>query len=315
MKRIILDCDPGIDDAVAIILAAKSAKVQVEAITTVTGNLTADLTATNARKVLELIGRGEIPVAQGMERPLVEEVPANSFFHGEDGLGNTGLPDPHRHLDSRFAPDLIRQLVDTYAGNISLVATGPLTNIALAILQEPRMVDKVNELIIMGGAYGFNEYAYTSATANNPVSEWNIAADPEAARIVFHSGIKLTAVGLDVATHPDMNFFNTHISKLEVATTRESRFLMQLLRFVEERNVESYSVLMDALAVAAAIDPTLVKTRPVHVDIETKGELTRGQTVADHRRHIKWDHLPLVQVADDADFDRFLTLVVQAVTE
>src|SRR5579859_5669473 len=234
MRRIILDCDPGIDDAVGIILAVKSQVLKVEAITAVTGNLTADRTCINALKVLEMLGIDSIPVAQGMLKPLVRKYPKDPFFHGDDGLGNTGLPAPTLKRDPRFAPDLIVEMVNRFPGDISIVATGPLTNIAQALMKDPELARKVNELIIIGGAFGFNKYAYINATGDNPVSEWNIYVDPEAAQIVFHSGIRLTAVGLDVVTHPDINLQPQDIEKLEKGKTREAKFLVDLNRFAKE---------------------------------------------------------------------------------
>ena len=200
MRRILLDCDPGIDDSTAIIFALKSNLIKVEAITAVSGNLTADRTSINALKTLELLDVVDIPVAQGMMKPLVRAFPHDPFSHGDDGLGNTQLPVPELQLDQRFGPDLIIETVNQFVGEITLVATGPLTNIAVALMKAPDIVDKVDRLILIGGAFGFNEYASTYATGDNPVSEWNVYVDPEAARLVFHSGIPITAIGLDVAT-------------------------------------------------------------------------------------------------------------------
>lgn len=314
MKRVLIDCDPGIDDALAIILAVKSHKLQIEAITTVSGNLTADRCQKNALKVLELLGVDSIPVAKGSLKPLVRPFPSDPFSHGNDGLGNTALPEPTLTPSSRFAPDIIVEIVNRFPNDITLITTGPLTNIALALMRDPDLPSKVDELIIIGGAFGFNRSAALNATGDNPVSEWNIYVDPEAARLVFHSGIKLTAIGLDVATHRDINFRPSDIEQLKAANNRETQFALDLVNFSAGRGFQSYTVLIDSTAIAAAIDPTLIQYQTIHVDIETQGELTRGQTVTDIRDNFRWTHLPSINAAYNADFGGFLDLVVSILT-
>lgn len=313
MKRVLLDCDPGIDDALAMIFALQSPELRVEAITTVTGNLTADITCANALKVLDLIDYPPIPVAQGMVTPLVRKFPRDPFSHGDDGLGNTGLPVSTRPVDARFAPDVIVEVVNRYPNDITVVATGPLTNIALALMKDPTLAQKINELIIIGGAFGFNKFASTNATGDNPVSEWNIYVDPEAAYHVFHSGIKLTAIGLDVATHERVTLRPQDRERLKASTRKEARFLLAIARFVEDRGFLPYCVLIDSIAVAAAIDPSLIQTREIHCDIETKGELTLGQTVTDIRNNFRWTHMPLISAAYDAAYDAFLDLLISII--
>jgi len=315
MKRILMDCDPGIDDAIAMILAIKSGQLKVEAITAVTGNLTADRTCANALKVLELIGVDSIPVAQGIMKPLVRKYPKDPFSHGDDGLGNTGLPAPKLKPDPRFAPDVIIDVVNRFAGDITLVATGPLTNVALAVMKDPTLPSKVNELIIIGGAFGFNKFASVNATGDNPVSEWNIYVDPEAAHLVFHAGFRLTAVGLDVVTHEDINLTAQDTERLQQATTREAKFLLDINQFVRDRNFLSYCALIDSMAIAAAIDPTIIQTQRIHCDIETKGELTLGQTVTDIRDNFRWQHLPQIDAACNADFPRFRDLLISTLVK
>ncbi|MBK8021846.1 MAG: nucleoside hydrolase [Chloroflexi bacterium] len=166
--------------------------------------MTADLTCANALKVLDLIQAPDIPVARGMQTPLIRPFPRDPFSHGDDGLGNTGLPLSGRQPDPRFAPDVIVEVINRYPNDITLVATGPLTNVALALMKDPSIAHKTNGLIMLGGAFGFNKFATTNATGDNPASEWNVFVDPEAAKHVFHSGIPITAVGLDVATHERM---------------------------------------------------------------------------------------------------------------
>jgi inosine-uridine nucleoside N-ribohydrolase len=310
MKRVILDCDPGIDDSLAILFALKSPELKVEALTAVSGNLVARRAAANICKTLDLIGAPDLPVAVGMDTPLVRPYPADPFSHGDDGLGNTFLPESTRRLDPRFAPDLLIDLVDQYPGEITILASGPLTNVALALMKDPTFGRKVGNLYFLGGAFGFNEYAYKFATGDNPVSEWNVYVDPEAARLVFHSGIPMTAIGGDVFAHPSINLQDVHVAALQAAANREAAHMLDLLGFVTGRGFLSYCILIDSLCVAAALEPALLQTREIHVDVETQGKLTLGQTVVDTRANFRWSHLPRIEAACGADFDRFLERLV-----
>lgn len=315
MKKVIIDCDPGIDDALALILAIRSGELKIEAITTVSGNLTADRCCANALKVLELIGVSTIPVVQGALKPLVREFPADPFSHGGDGLGDTGLPIPKLQPAADFAPDRIVEIVNQYPNEITLIATGPLTNVALATMKDPELPQKLHKLIIIGGAFGFDRSAALNATGDNPVSEWNIYVDPEAARLVFHAGFALTAIGLDVVTHNDINLHESAIEALKAADTPESKFVLELIQFVFGRGFQTYTVLIDSMAVAAAIYSDIIHTKEIHVDIETKGELTTGQTVTDIRDNFRWTHLPKIHAAYSADFPAFHEFVVTNLTQ
>ena len=170
MKKVIIDCDPGIDDALALILALRSKQLQVEAITTVTGNLTADRCYHNVLKVLELIGADAIPLGQGPLKPLIRDFPSDPFSHGVDGLGNTNLPERAMPTVPAYAPDLIVETVNRFPNEITLIVTGPLTNTALALMKDPELPRKVEQLIIIGGAFGFDRSASINATVDNPVS-------------------------------------------------------------------------------------------------------------------------------------------------
>lgn len=313
MKNVLIDCDPGMDDSLAIILGLKSPELCVKAITTVSGNYHVDVTCKNALKTLELINAAGIPVARGMAKPLVRELPPDPFSHGEDGQGENFLPEPRIGLFGGHAVDLLIETVMENAGNIRILALGPLTNIAMAFMKAPEIKPMINEIIAIAGAFGLNKYATNNATGDNPQSEWNVFVDPEAADLVFKSGIKLTAIGLDVATHFDVNFSNDELTKLSDSTIPEAAFLLQMIRFVTNRGFESYCVLIDSMAVAAAIDPSLISSITAKVGIETKGELTLGMTIMDARHHFQWSHLPDIQVAYQADYRRFLGLVMDLI--
>lgn len=310
MRSVIIDCDPGIDDAVAILFALASRQLDIKAITTVSGNLTADRCSRNARRVLEHVGERSIPVARGIATPLVRPFPRDPFSHGDDGLGELGLPEPSLAEDARFAPDLIVELADRHPGDLSLLATGPLTNLALAVMRDPDLPQKLSEVIMIGGAYGFHEAGATRATGDNPVSEWNVYVDPEAAGIVFGAGFNLTAIGLDVVNHPDVGLSALQCATLDASGRPSARFLLGVMDFVHRRGFGSYTAFIDAAAVAVALDPTLIRTETISVAVETVSPLSRGQTVVDRREHHRWTHLPQIKAAAGLDTQRYIQLLV-----
>ncbi|PXY36814.1 hypothetical protein BA062_07450 [Prauserella flavalba] len=300
------------DDALALILALKSPAVRVRAITAVTGNLPADRTAANALRILDLMGRKDIPVARGPLVPLDGDYPADPFSHGSDGLAESHLPESAQPLDERDAARLIVDTVDAHAGDITIAALGPLTNVALALELDPGLPAKVAELVIVGGSFGTTPYAWSQATGDNPVSEWNVYVDPEAAHRVFHAGFRLTAAGLDIATHPGVNFRDGDLAALRRAGTPESELALRVVDYVHGRGYQSYCSLIDSVAIATVLDPTLAETEPLHCDVERRGELTRGMTVVERRAHHGRTDLPRIDVMRGLDFPRFLDLVTEA---
>lgn len=315
MKKIILDCDPGMDDSMAIIMAAKSPAVDLLAVTAVNGNYPVDVTSTNARKIMELLDITDIPVARGMEKPIVRESPKDPFTHGVDGQAENFLPDPKLPLSEKHAVDLIIDLVKENPGEITLVATGPMSNIAMAITKAPEIKPLIKEIVAISGAFGLNKYAFLNATGDTPQSEWNVYVDPEAAKIVYESGIPLVALGLDVATYFDVNFTDDDIRLLDESDKKEAKFLRQAIRYNGNRGFDAYCTVIDCMAVAYAIDPTLVETMKVRVGVETKDGLTLGMTVVDRRHHFVWEQLPLIEIGCNADYGRFLKLLLGLVLE
>lgn len=308
MKPLLIDTDPGIDDAVAIQFAIGSGHFDVRAITTVSGNLPADVCARNALKILDMAGRPDIPVAQGPLKPLVRPYPRDPFSHGDDGLAELGVPESRRSVDPRFAADLILETAHAVGGELTILAIGPLTNIALALIKDPSLPRLVKEIICIGGAFGFHTAGATRATGDNPVSEWNVYVDPEAAKLVFEAGFNLTAVGLDVATHPDVQLSAERRAKLDPERAG-AKFLLGVTDFVERRGFGSYCGLIDSLAVAAAIDPSVIETEEVAVGIETASPLTLGQTVVDRRDHFRWKDLPVIRAAKAFDAEKFFAML------
>ena len=304
MKKIILDCDPGMDDSMAIIMAAKSPTIDLLAVTAVNGNYPVDVTSTNARKIMELLDITDIPVARGMEKPIVRESPKDPFTHGVDGQAENFLPDPKLPLSEKHAVDLIIELVKANPGEITLVATGPMSNIAMAIIKAPEIKPMIKEIVAISGAFGLNKYAFFNATGDTPQSEWNVYVDPEASKIVYESGIPLVALGLDVATYFDVNFTEDDIKLLEESDKKEAKFLRQAIRYNGNRGFDAYCTVIDCMAVAYAIDPTLVETMQVRVGVETKDGLTLGMTVVDRRHHFVWENLPLIEIGCNADYGR-----------
>lgn len=309
MKKIILDCDPGMDDSAAIIMAAKSPDLELIAVTTVSGNYSVDVTCTNARKVLELLRRTDIPVARGMAHPMVRPAPKDPFSHGRDGQGENFLPDPITPLSSEHAVDLLIRLVKENPGEVTILCTGPMSNLGVAITKEPALVGQIAGVIAISGAFGLNRYAFANATGDTPQSEWNVYVDPEAAKIVYESGLPLVALGLDVATHFDVNFTDADIATFETSPRPEARFLRQSIRYANGIGFEAYTTIIDCMAVGYAIDPTLVETLQGRVGIETQGSLTFGMTVLDGRHHHAWEHLPMITIGVKADYGRFLALL------
>jgi len=284
MKRIIIDTDPGIDDALALILALKSKELELEAVTTVSGNVHVDKCTKNALRILELMHRKHVPVAKGASKPLRRELHTAEHVHGKDGLGDSGLPKPKRKPIDRDAADVIIEKVTRSPGEMTLVPIGPLTNIALALQREPQVAEKVREIVLMGGAYGVSPYGYGNVT---PVAEFNIFTDPEAATIVFESGAEITAIGLDITNDPDTLMTQGDLEKIGKVNAIAARIVMKitgkLLDFNERRTGHRAMAIHDAVAVSYLLCPNLFTVKEYRVSIETKGEFTVGQTVTDRR--------------------------------
>lgn len=312
MKPLLIDCDPGIDDAVAIGLAHRSGVFDIVAVTTVSGNLTADRCSENARIVLDLLETGDIPVAQGPLKPLVRRYPRDPFSHGDNGLANLTFPPTGRALDPRFAPDLIIEMADRHPGELEIAALGPLTNLALATIKDPALPSKVAKVNVIAGAFGFQHYGTSRATGDNPASEWNVYVDPEAAQLVFEAGYTLTAVGLDVATHPRLTLSREQRATLAAAGTPLASLVLNVIDFVEKRGFGAYCGLIDSMAIASLIDPDLVTTEAIRVVVECQSPLSLGQTIVERRENFAWDGLSQIMGVKDAKFAEITDLLVSA---
>jgi inosine-uridine nucleoside N-ribohydrolase len=299
--RIVIDCDPGHDDAISILLALGSPELELIGVTTVAGNQTLDKTTRNALVTLEVAGRSDIPVASGADAPLRRELRTAVHVHGESGLDGPALPEPSaRKLDSHAA-DFLAELIEP---GVVIVPTAPLTNLALMLERHPDVADRLERIVWMGGSIAEGNVT--------PAAEFNAFVDPEAAATVFASGIPITMVGLDV-THKAL-FTRWHAERLRDAG-RAGRFVAELSDFFQAFHERSYgfdgSPIHDAMAVAHVIDPTLLTTRLTNVAVETRSELCDGRTVVDLRGVTGRD--PNADVGVDVEAARFLELLVSRI--
>ncbi len=309
MKRVIIDTDPGVDDALALMLAFNSPELKVEAVTTVVGNVSLEMTTNNALKILEFLGASDVPVAAGAAKPLLRNTIDSSDFHGKTGLGEAVLPEPKFALDSRTAIQLIVEKADELCNELTLLPIGPLTNIASAILAKPEIVEQISGLVLMGGAFNLTPYGHGNV---NAVAEFNVWHDPEAAKIVFDSGVPVMAVGLDVTSDPSNRLSPDMFDEIEVLGTRRAGLVADLCRdFV--RRYKGMS-LHDPMAIAAATDPSLVETVRFKVDVETVSDLTRGMTVVERRPSRRLVGAEAnVDICVSVDSERFLKLFMERV--
>jgi len=306
-RKIIIDTDPGQDDAVAILLALGSPELEVMAVTAVAGNVPLVLTQLNARKICELAGRPDIPVFAGAARPLLRPLVTAEHVHGRTGLDGPDLPDPKMPLQGAHAVDfLVETLMREPPGMITLCALGPLTNIALALIREPRIAARIGEIVLMGG--GFFEGGNVT-----PAAEFNIYVDPHAAAVVFDSGVPITMMPLDV-THRALTT-RDRVERFRALGTPAGIATAQLLDFFERYDEEKYGTdggpLHDPCVIAWLLDPGLFKGRKVNVGVETGSELTMGMTVIDW-----WsvtDRPKNAHVVRDIDADRFFALLTERI--
>lgn len=272
-KKILIDCDPGIDDAFAIALAHGSPELEVVGITTVGGNVDLDQTTKNALCLVDYYGMAGVPVARGSGAPLVRDPREARDVHGATGLGNAVLPAAKSTPVEQHAVDFIIDTLAAAPGEISLTAIGPLTNIALALRKEPRIAEWAREFVVMGGSY--------TRGNNTPAAEFNIAADPESASVAFGASWNTVMIGLDLTLQARANRLVlerfTEFGRLEAELLTPSlNFASQHAQYRDEG-----PAIHDACAIAYVIDPGLIATVPARVEVETHGHFTSGMTVTD----------------------------------
>ena len=316
-KPVLLDVDPGTDDALAILLALSSPELMVEAITVVAGNVDVDAGLRNALQLVELAGRTDIPVARGAEGPLVGQLVTSTHVHGESGLGNIELPPPSTKPYPGNAVDLIAKTIEKHPGRLTLLPVGPLTNIALVLKLRPDLVADIKEIVLMGG----------SITGGNitPAAEFNIYNDPEAAEMVFHSGVPIVMVGLDVTEKTILK--PEDLEGISRTSSQSHQLVWGLTDYHHTERGAAGLTMHDPLAVGVAIDPSFVTTENLHVDVETRGDKTRGETVAARKGFMlefKEGHdvrtvagrtalKPNTKVCVDVDSPRFIRFFIERV--
>jgi len=302
-KRIIIDTDPGVDDALAFLLALASPEIKLEALTTTQGNVTLEKATRNALSILELCNASHIPVAAGSKVPLVQPLRASAIVHGASGIGDAKLPEPISKPIQHHAVDYLIERVLAEPGEISIFPIGPLTNIAMAIRKESDFAKSVRELVIMGGAIKENGNV-------TPLAEFNIFVDPHAAHIVFHSGIPITLIPLD-ATHKCL-LKHEHIDRLMQVKSPIVQFIKDAVGFYIKFSVDrgfAGSALHDPLTLATIIAPELLTLKEYYVDVDHSGGVGMGKTFADIFNVSK---KPVnMKVAMDVRGDDFIELFLQ----
>jgi inosine-uridine nucleoside N-ribohydrolase len=304
-RPVIIDCDPGHDDALAILLALGSPdELEVLAITVVAGNVPLALTEKNARKVCELAGRADLPVYAGCAHPLVRELVTAEYVHGQTGLDGPELPEPRMPLAGTHAVDAIVEMLRAHPpGTVTLCPTGPLTNIARALRKAPDVVPRIREIVLMGGAIGLGNIT--------PAAEFNIYVDPHAAKVVFEAGVPLVMHGLDV-THQAL-VTPDRLQAIRALGTPLAYTVGGLLEFYngydQTRRGRAGAPLHDPCVIAYLLDPALFGGRACHVAIETQGEHTLGRTVVDWSRRTR--HAPNATVISEIEADGFFALLTE----
>lgn len=302
-RPIIIDCDPGQDDTVALLLALGSAdELKVLGICAVAGNVPLSLTERNARRVRELAGRADLPVYAGCPRPLVRPLETASDIHGPTGIEGAELPEPSRPVEAQHAVDFIIETLLASAQPVTLATLGPLTNVAVALVKEPGILPKIRELVMMGGAIGLGNIT--------PAAEFNVYADPHAAHVVFESGVKLTMIGLDV-THTALAT-PARIEAIRAVGNPPARAVAGILARYAERNAEAFghagAPLHDPCVIARLLRPELFSGRHIRVDVELGSHLTVGRTVCDlHGRSGRPANATVLETIDAEGFFTLLT--------
>jgi len=301
-EKIILDCDPGHDDAVAIMLAAINPKIELLGITVVAGNQKLEKTVNNALKVCNHLNL-DVPVFSGMSRPMIREQLIADDIHGETGLDGPKFEELKIKAEDKHAVNFIIDTLMNSDEKITLVPTGPLTNIGMAIRFEPRIIEKINRIVLMGGSYQLGNMT--------PAAEFNILADPDAAHIVFSSGVKVVMMGLDLTRQASAT--KEVVEKIKSLNNKASKLFVDLMEFfaASQKNVFGWSAppVHDPTTIAYIIDPECIEVKPMFCEIELWSERSYGRTLCDYFGILKKE--PNVDVAIKLDFDKFWNLVYE----
>lgn len=299
-KKIILDCDPGHDDAVAIILAAKSEKIDLLGITVVAGNQTLEKTQVNARNVCQSLGI-DVPVYAGCGRPMIREKMVAADIHGETGLDGPVFEPLTKPLEEKHAVNFIIDTLMASDGDITMVTTGPMTNLAMAMRMEPRIIPKIQQIVLMGGAY-------TNGNVT-PAAEFNIIADADAAYVCFTSGRPITMVGLDVTRKALC--YPAIVERMGMVGNKASKLFVDLMGHFCKSQKEVFGweggPLHDPITIAYLIDPTVLTVKPMHAEIDIRSVQSYGRTNCDFFGYQKLE--PTADVAIDIDVEKFWNMI------
>jgi ribosylpyrimidine nucleosidase len=302
---IILDCDPGCDDAVAIMLAAKHPLFDLRAITATAGNHVIEKTAQNALKVCSYLGIDNVPIAAGMSGAIIRKQVIADHIHGETGLGNVDFGEPLIQLDPRHAVTLIIEMLSKSSGDITFVATGPLSNLAMAMRLEPKIISKIKQIVLIGGSYQLGNIT--------PAAEFNIYADPEAAHIVFTCGRPLVMIGLSITEKVLLKKDVT--TGLAVIDNKAAMLFTKVMDFYTKTNKEIFgyevSPLYDPATIVYLIEPAIFKTKPMNVEIELKSEQSYGRTHCDFYGTL--GKPANAEVVTDLDSERFWEIIEETI--
>jgi purine nucleosidase len=303
-EKIIFDTDPGIDDALALLLLAAAPELDLLAITVTHGNTSQEKCLSNALKLVELLGIEQVPVARGAQEPLVKELSVAEETHGDGGLGYAVLPAPKVKPVQESAHDLIIRLVNENPGQITLLCVGPMTNIALALLKQPQIAKKIKQIVAMGGSIHY-------PGNSTPQSEYNVFCDPESYEIVVNAGVDFTLVPLDVTYQCLLT--TQHIEQITLARPEIKNFIKESTRFYIEFHAEYQGIqgcaINDPLAAAILIDPTLVENRDYFLSVDLSGGPSKAKTIADHYGALK--KAPNTKVSMAVEVDRFMKLFIE----
>ena len=303
-RPLIIDCDPGQDDAIALLLAFASPEAfDLLGVCALAGNVPVELTAMNARRVRELAGRLDVPIYAGCPRPILHPLRTAEHVHGKSGIDGAELPEPTMPLEQTHALDFITETLRTAKEKVTIATLGPLTDIAVALVKEPRILENIREIVMMGGMIGAGNVT--------PSAEFNIHTDPHAAHIVFTSGAKLTMIGLDV-THQAVAT-PERLAAIRALQGRPAAAVAGMIEFYGEKRVKAFNLagapLHDPCVIAYLLKPSLFEGRDMFVEVELASPATRGRTVCD-----PWNvtgRTPNVQVIESIDVDGFFALLVE----
>jgi ribosylpyrimidine nucleosidase len=303
-RKIILDCDPGHDDAVAILLAGRHPALDLLGITVVAGNQTLEKTTRNALNVCQYLGI-DVPVCAGYDRPMVRDQIIAANIHGESGLDGPVFAPLTKKLDERHAVDFLIETLLASDGDITLVPTGPLTNVAMAMRKEPKIIEKIKEIVLMGGSYQLGNVT--------PAAEFNIYADPEAAYVVFHSGRPIVMMGLDLTRQAMC--YPAIVERMKKANTKASKLFGELMAFFNKMQLKNFGweggPLHDPTCIAYLIDASCIETKPMYTEIELRSELCYGRTVCDYFGVLNKE--PNTEVSLKLDVEKFWNIVEECI--